>query len=335
MEEQDPFHFLFRFSEISPSQEQLLRQRAFKGEESANSRDEALPPPSSALFETESAGVFISSLPETQSPGVFDARGSTQEQDVFHTPPEKSSVPSSGEKPPDHCTVNQELDAFNDSLEFVDFGDSQGAGFDNLDWDSDLGFSEVQLTQRDKREWISQSPRGIKRDGVDEVTDEFQVKKSKILDPQSGSDFSRVCLGIDSLETQQSNGNCKGVVDVEPLQVCGANEIPMQENEGDELMCGEEGQNMENSVHELEFPGEEKVQKKNKSSTVFQVLRFLAEEEVQKLSSNNKEAGGAGADDDDIENAGFLDVVKIGGVDLPHPRWWRPEDDNNNKVLSQ
>ncbi|MED6157852.1 hypothetical protein PIB30_027239 [Stylosanthes scabra] len=331
MEEQDPFQFLFRFSEISPSQEHLLRQRTFKGE-SGNSRDEAPPPPpSSALFQTESAGVFISSLPETQSPGVFDARGSTQEQDdVFHTPPEKSSVPSSGEKPPDHCTVNQELDAFNDSLEFVDFGDSQGAGCHNLDMDSDLGFSEVQLTQREKTKLVSQSPRGIKRDGVDEDTDEFQVKKSKILEPQSVSDFSRVCLGIESLETQQSNGNCKGVVDIEPLQVCGANEIPMQENE---LMCGEEGQSMENSVRELEFTREEKVQKKNKSSTAFEVLRFLAEQEVQKLSSDNKEAAGAAADDDDIENAGFLDVMKIGGIDFPHPRWL-PEDENN-KVLFQ
>ncbi|MED6122810.1 hypothetical protein PIB30_043400 [Stylosanthes scabra] len=236
MEEQDPFH----------------------------SRDEA-PPPSSALFQMESAGVFISSMPDTQSHGGFDARGSTQEQDdVFHTLPEKSSVPSSCEKPPDHRTVNQELDAFNDSLEFVDFGDSQGA---------------------------------------------------------------RVCLGIESLETQQSNGTCKGVVDVARAgeQVCGANEIPIKENEGNELMCGEE-------ARELEFPREEKVQNKNKSSIVFDVLRFLAETEVQELRSDNKQAGCGAAADDDIGNAGFFDVVKIGGIDFLHPRWW-PEDDNNEVLF--
>ncbi|QHO40451.1 uncharacterized protein DS421_5g137520 [Arachis hypogaea] len=200
-------------------------------------------------------------------------------------------------------------------------------GFANLERDSDLGFSEVQLTERDERELVSWSPLGIKRDGVDEDTDELQVKKSKILEPQLGSDFSRAYLGIESLETQESNENC--MVDVELLQVvpaeeqvCGANEISILENEGNEVMCGEEDQNMENSTCALEIPRED-VQKKNKSSIVFYVLRFPAEKEVEELSS----------DDDDIGNADVMDVVEISGIDFPRLRWW--PDDDNNKVLSQ
>ncbi|QHO11855.1 hypothetical protein HN51_069562 [Arachis hypogaea] len=331
-----------------------MRPCAFKGE-SGNTSDEATPP-SSAMFKTESAGIFMSSMPETQSSESFDAGGSTQkEDDVFHTPPEKSSVPSSGEKPLDDCTLNPELDASDESLEFVDFGDSQGAGRVNLDRDSDLGFSE---TQRDQKELVSWSPRGIKRDGVDEDTDELQVKKSKISEPQSGSDFSRAYLGIESLETPESNENCMGLVDVELVQVVpaegqvsGANEISMLENE-----CNEENQNMENSACGLEFSPEENVQKKNKSSFIFDVLRFLAEREVEKLSSDNKEAGGGGgaaaADDldeveelssdnkeaggaaapadDDEDDDDDLDVVEIDGIDFPRPRWWP----NNNKDLS-
>ncbi|XP_020978540.1 uncharacterized protein LOC110271710 [Arachis ipaensis] len=115
-------------------------------------------------------------------------------------------------------------------------------------------------------------------------------------------------------------------------------EISILENEGNEVMCGEEDQNMENSACALEIPREENVQKKNKSSIVFDVLRFLAEKEVEELSSGNKEAGGGGGtaaayDDDDIGNADLLDVVEIGGIDFPCPRWW--PDDDNNKVLSQ
>ncbi|XLR65340.1 hypothetical protein HN51_007841 [Arachis hypogaea] len=309
-----------------------MRHCAFKGE-SGNTSNEATPP-SSAMFKTESVGIFMSSMPETQSSESFDAGESTQkEDDVFHTPPEKSSVPSSGEKPLDDCTLNPQLDASDESLEFVDFGDSQGAGRISLDRDSDLGFSE---TQRDQKELVSWSHRGIKRDGVDEDTDELQVKKSKISQPQSGSDFSRAYLGIESLETPESNEHCMGLVDVELLQVLpaegqvsGANEISMLENE-----CNEENQNMENSACGLEFSPEENVQKKNKSSFIFDVLRFLAEREVEKLNSDNKEAGGAAApaaapaaaDDDDDD----LDVVEIDGIDFPRPRWWP----NNNKDLS-
>ncbi|XP_057763292.1 uncharacterized protein LOC130983127 [Arachis stenosperma] len=314
---------------LCPRRKDVMRQCAFKGE-SGNTGNEATPP-SSAMFKTESVGIFMSSMPETQSSESFDAGESTQkEDDVFHTPPEKSSVPSSGEKPLDDCTLNPELDASDESLEFVDFGDSQGI---NLDRDSDLGFSE---TQRDQKELVSWSHRGIKRDGVDEDTDELQVKKSKISEPQSGSDFSRAYLGIESLETPESNEHCMGLVDVEHLQVLpaegqvsGANEVSMLENE-----CNEENQNMENSACGLEFSPEENVQKKNKSSFIFDVLRFLAEREVEKLNSDNKEAGGAAApaaapaaaaaDDDD------LNVVEIDGIDFPRPRWWP----NNNKDLS-
>lgn len=358
-EEQDPFDFLFPVSEISPSQEDLLRLCAFPGE-SVNAGDMA--PPSSSLFPADSAGLLLCSLPETQDAGkgASGSSGTQEQEDVFHTPPEKSSVPSSGDQPSDHCTLNQELGTHDDALGFVDLGDSQGTGCVNLDRDSNLGFAEVQPAQGVEGEFVPQSPRGIKRDAVAEDFEGFErescsrdgigdgelsMKKSKLSGPESGFDSPRAFFGVESQEAQEGNGNgaenpCNVEGDVvEPLkfvlpgeQVFGDNEISLQENAanelgcgeeglkvenaGNELECGEEGQKMENAGNELVVVGEEEEGQRKKNTSVFDVLKFLAEN-----SDDNEEE-----DDDDLGNASLLDAVKICGIDFPRPRWWPDTD---------
>ncbi|KAG5052288.1 hypothetical protein JHK87_004486 [Glycine soja] len=65
-------------------------------------------------------------------------------QDIFHTPPKVSLLPSSDDSL-DRCVVSHAINVDAESQVFVNFCD--GSEFVDLGKDSDLGFSEVQLTQ--------------------------------------------------------------------------------------------------------------------------------------------------------------------------------------------
>lgn len=251
-------------------------------------------------------------------------------QDVFHTPPEESSLPSSDDQRRtltadvvDRCAVNQAVDVDAGTQGFVDFGgSSDGSEFVDLERDSELGFSESHLAQE-----IGV----LKRESSD--LGETPVKKLKLSEQDLGFESSGDCLGVQLQKVEEGMGTCSkgkgklvsdadtespcnfgeylqpqvnvlGFEQVQLEKVTSAGDVNLVEGNksGDEVT---EGSGMRDKSDESESgKGQEK--KKNKYS-VFDVLRVLAEKEVE----------------DNLDNGNsLLEAAMLRGLTFPRPSWW-------------
>lgn len=137
----DPFAFIIEEYRISPSQEELLRNTPLVGDYTHQSNVHS---PVDADGSVSSAPVLVASPPPTQY----------APQDVFHTPPEDLSLPSSdchrgnltGDADVRHCTLNQAVDLHDKSHCCVDSTEfSNCSKF--VEKDSKLGFSDAHADE--------------------------------------------------------------------------------------------------------------------------------------------------------------------------------------------
>ncbi|GAV79764.1 hypothetical protein CFOL_v3_23227 [Cephalotus follicularis] len=171
MEIDDPFGSIIKYCIISSSQEEILRGLKF-----ATEPGEPLSSDAESTYREdiplESTGIVLASPPET----TRDKTGENNTpHDIFHTPPEES-VP---------------VDNLDD--------DSDGDDVVDLGRDADLGFSELELTQRIESEGIefeSEEVRVLKRETPSgEGISESLSKRSKIT--HSGTSKSCLRIGTD------------------------------------------------------------------------------------------------------------------------------------------
>ncbi|CAJ2638309.1 hypothetical protein L195_g003970 [Trifolium pratense] len=138
-------------------------------------------------------------IPISSTPVVMLSPPDTQEapQDVFHTPPEESLLPSSDvDVPP--CTVNQAVDLDAGSQAFVELaGLSDSSEFVDFGKDSELGFSQDSVTEN-----RSNGFRVLDK-GVSDLG-ESPLKKLKL----GFHDSLGSCSGIQSQEDEDGMGNC-------------------------------------------------------------------------------------------------------------------------------
>ncbi|GMN34045.1 hypothetical protein TIFTF001_041994 [Ficus carica] len=146
----DPFGFLLPLCHVSSSQEERLRRCPFAPERYNPENDESSSE-STAEIPVASTGIIMVSLPETE-----EGDDNSHSLEVFHTPPEESAAQSSNELRPTVDAVDggdvccRSPDGGGEPV-VVGVGSSEadGAGTVDLSRDSDLGFLEVQLTQRE------------------------------------------------------------------------------------------------------------------------------------------------------------------------------------------
>lgn len=146
----DPFGFLLPLCHVSSSQEERLRRCPFAPERYNPENDESSSE-STAEIPVDSTGIIMVSLPETE-----EGDDNSHSLEVFHTPPEESAAQSSNELRPTVDSVDggdvccRSPDGGGETV-VVGVGSSEvdGAGTVDLSRDSDLGFLEVQLTQRE------------------------------------------------------------------------------------------------------------------------------------------------------------------------------------------
>ncbi|CAJ1943254.1 unnamed protein product [Sphenostylis stenocarpa] len=341
----DSFNFLFDLSQVSPSQEQLLRAPSVGPHTHHSPSPSPSPSPASADSPPRSNTIVMVSPPDS-----LDA----VPQEVFHTPPENSSRPSSCNQPRaattgDHrCAVNHAVDVDAGTQGFVDL--CEGAEFVDLGRDSELGFSESSL--------------GARRDVLDEIRDdrldefaiferelsdlgEPPVKKPKLSEGDLGVDSSGGCVEVQSQKGEEGVENCEGNLVSEAEKNYDENNCSTQNLEtlvGDVSLCESEkvactfernkssdgvveGSGMgkksdrkvvlrelppsmrgpsENAASKVEFGNS---QKKN----VFDVLRVLSE-------ISNEE-------DENLDDISLLEVAEACGITFPRPRWW-PKGEN-------
>jgi len=222
-------------------------------------------------------------------------------QDVFHTPPEAATDGN------DPYTVNHAADIAAGTQGSVDLCD--GLGFVDLGKDSELGFSEVQLTQE---MGVGECSHGEPRDVVGEIRDgrfdEFAVSDRELSrsgePPAKKSKLSEVDLGVDSSEGM-------GLVsEAEKASDCSAKILEtVVGNVG--LSESEKVAESESSDGAVEGSGTgKKSDVKRVKMNVVDVLRFLTE--------FSKE------EEPNFDNMNLLEVAKACGMTFPRPRW-RPE----------
>lgn len=154
-----------------------------------------------------------------------DGKDSAGPQDVFHTPPEESSLHySSDEQRPavaadaDLYAVNQAVEVGGSTQAFVDLcSHSDVAEFADLGRDSDLGFSEAEVV--DPEIVVADGAAEDSECKVDEIwvserefhgSCEFLVKKLEVSEKDLGFGSSADFLGVESQKEGNSVGNCKG-----------------------------------------------------------------------------------------------------------------------------
>ncbi|GAU48226.1 hypothetical protein TSUD_184060 [Trifolium subterraneum] len=198
-----------------------------------------------ADFPISSAPVVMLSPPDTQD----------GPQDVFHTPPEESLLPSSDvDLPP--CTVNRAVDLDVGSQAFVEFpAGSDSSEFVDFGKDSQLGFSQDADSVSENR---------VLEKGVSDFS-ESSVKKLKLgFDDSLGS-----CSGVQSEKVEDGIGNgdegkvenaCKFVEDVLPQSNgVGGEDVEMQnlipeENVETEVVENDGDNNSNNEIGEDVLP---------------------------------------------------------------------------------
>lgn len=181
---------------MSASQEDRLRRCPFarESDEFSGHEDEEDPTPAGGV-DMMPTGILIVSPPDSS-----EANDDSTPDDVFQTPPEGSVFPSSEEqgsmvvdRPNDpEADAPRDAEAHDDPVA-VDGGRTDCTQTVNLGVDLDLGFSEVELTQRIDDDWEAYSSRGdvselewhklelLRRELLFKI--ESPSKKSKIGEP--------------------------------------------------------------------------------------------------------------------------------------------------------
>ncbi|KAL5551351.1 hypothetical protein UlMin_001527 [Ulmus minor] len=182
----DLFGFIIPLCQVSSSQEKRLRRCPFGPEHLEADTDESSE--SAGEIPVASVGIVMVSPPESAEVDHNSTSG-----DVFHTPPEEAALPSSGEMQP-MMTVrdreDEEAVVGSGGTVAVSSGCTATGGTQTVDLsrDSDLGFSEVELTQRAGAGLgANVSQDRVLRRGLssEEGLDEPPWKKSKISEQNS------------------------------------------------------------------------------------------------------------------------------------------------------
>lgn len=268
------------------------------------------PSPFSGDLPVASDDILMLSLPDTQ-----DAGKATAVADVFHTPPEESSLPSSDV---DVCTVNHAVDVDAGTQGFVDFCDAPESV--DLGKDSQLGFSEVQaecscgVGGDDSGENSKRHIHEFEKENSD--LGEYLVKKSKHYDCDSGYVSSGDCTGVQSEKVKEGVDKGKeklvsendGVVNsdkvacvVEVNKCTGVEEGPemQRKNEGGTRVLPP---SVSGRVENVASEGNG-----GRKMSVFDVLRAL---------STMRD------DEEDDDNPNLMDDARAIGINFPRPRWY-------------
>lgn len=196
MQNEDPLSFISEITRVSTSQEHLLQHTPFAGD---------------TLTSQDMPSQFEPEIPISSAPIVFLSPPDTQDgnQDVFHTPPEEYSLPSSDVDAP-YCPVNQAVDVDTCSQVFVDLaGYSDSSEFVDFGKDSELGFLDVRLKNEIEADFVPENSHGVEGD---EHSDEFRVSERGISD-LGESPVKKLKLGFDSLGTSLGAQQSQSVVD--------------------------------------------------------------------------------------------------------------------------
>ena len=254
----DPFAPITELSHVSASQEDRLHRCPFAFESNDDEKEEHV----------ESTGILMVSLPESSSA-----------QDVFQTPPEGSVLPSSEEQwlmALDHHPDQLEVDGPHDA---VDLGK-----------DSDLGFSEVELTQ-----------------------------KSRLVEQNMALEAPEVCVVGGLTDTNTENFDVK--LDSEHhQQIFELNEeMVVEANNDDVEVCSTAKRKLDFFLLESrergkdDLEGEQPVEKgpgRVEIVSILNVLKILKE--------------GCDDEDESLKNVSIIEICRQRGVTFPPPRW-QPE----------
>ncbi|XP_059447328.1 uncharacterized protein LOC132178791 [Corylus avellana] len=254
----DPFASIIELCHVSASQEDRLRRCPFARESDNDDEEERV----------ESTGILMVSLPESSSA-----------HDVFQTPPDGSVLPSSEEQwlmALDHHPDQLEVDGPRDA---VDLGK-----------DSDLGFSEVELTQ-----------------------------KSKLSKQNMASEALEACVVGALTDTNTENFDVK--LDSEShQQIFELNEeTAVEANRDDVEVCSSAKRRLDFFLSESRergkdnLEGERPMEKGPKRVEIVSILNVL---KIFKERCDDK--------DESLKNVSILEICRQRGVTFPPPRW-RPE----------
>lgn len=185
MEADDPFASITELCQVSSSQEDHLRHCRFVGEPGEDTQ-------ASGETDEQLTGIMMITPPDSMSENDENDNNTLKDNEIFQTPPENTLTASS-----DDHRDNQTV-AIEDETEG---GCTEGEKTVNLGADTDLGFTEVELTQRSGSvNEVIQSElnkiRVLKRElASSERLIESLKKKSKISDNNFHLESPKQCLG--------------------------------------------------------------------------------------------------------------------------------------------
>lgn len=176
-DDDDHWAWLIRHCHVSASQEDHLRRCPFAPEPyDPGAADGGSSDSDDGGFPVESNGIVMVSPPESP-----ELRDNGTPCDVFQTPPEYStSLSSEEQRPPAAREHGESAGDGEDLTEVVDVGSKDDAGLATVELgvDSDLGFSEIQLTERVVHSQSNASP---SRGGSESLG--FQVSEEGLHEP--------------------------------------------------------------------------------------------------------------------------------------------------------
>lgn len=150
-------------------------------------------PQASGEIDEQLTGIMMITPPDSMSDNDENDNNALKDNEIFHTPPEDTLISSSDDHRDDQRVAIEEE---------AEGGCTEGEKTVDLGVDTDLGFAEVELTQRSGsvNEVIIQSElnkiRVLKRDlAASERLIESLKKKSKISDNNFRSESPKRCLG--------------------------------------------------------------------------------------------------------------------------------------------
>ncbi|KAK7335643.1 hypothetical protein VNO80_27591 [Phaseolus coccineus] len=309
--------------------------------------------PASANSPPHSNAIFMVSPPDSQDPVP---------QDVSHTSPGNTSIPSFCEQP----WVAPEGDVDAGKPGFVDL--CEGSEFVDLGMDSVLGFSEVQLTQE---MGVDECSHGARRYVLGEIRDgrfdEFAVfdrelsemdktpgKKPELSEGDLGIDSSGGCVEVQSQKVREGVGNL--VSEEEKISdeknCCAENLEILVGNvglcESEKVACIVEGSKSSDGI--VEDSG---MQKKSDEERALPVLPpsmrgplkiAASESECLKNAASGVVFGNSrekkdvfdvlrvlseisNEEEKNLDDISLIEVAEAFGITFPRPRWW-PEGEN-------
>jgi hypothetical protein len=265
-------------------------------------------------------------------------------QDVFHTPPEESLLPSSDvDVPP--CTVNQAVDldagsqvfvalaGFSDSSEFVDFGKDSELGFSHdahlkkeIVADSvtenrsnefrvlEKGVSDLGQSQMKKLKLgfdTLGSCSGVQSQKVDEGKVENACKFGEQVKDDSGREIQMNVNSVTDEDVEMQNSVPEENVEAEVVQNAGDVNLIMGKNINNVVGEGSGmGEDLKEATANGSGSGMVRRDEREKKLLVFEVLRMLADHAKEK----EKES----------ECLTLLETARRAGITFPRPSHWPP-----------